>query len=99
MAKIVFRQEAIDDLSDIWNYTIEKWSVEQADKYYFLIKSACRDLAKGKFRGKSYKEISSDVLGFNVGKHIIFYKHHDTGIFEVVRILHQSMDLNNRLTN
>jgi toxin ParE1/3/4 len=34
MAKVVFRQEAINDLNNIWKYTYEKWSENQADKYY-----------------------------------------------------------------
>lgn len=34
MAKVILRQEAIDDLNDIWNYTFEKWSEKQADTYY-----------------------------------------------------------------
>lgn len=32
MAKVVLRQEAIDDLNSIWNYTFEKWSEKQANK-------------------------------------------------------------------
>jgi len=34
------RQEAINDLSDIWGYTALKWSEDQADKYYQTIKYA-----------------------------------------------------------
>jgi toxin ParE1/3/4 len=26
MAKVILRQEAINDLSDIWYYTLHKWS-------------------------------------------------------------------------
>ncbi len=26
MAKVILRQEAIDDLNDIWTYTFEEWS-------------------------------------------------------------------------
>jgi len=37
MAKLIFRQEAIDDITDIWDYTTKKWSEEQADKYYGMI--------------------------------------------------------------
>jgi toxin ParE1/3/4 len=33
MAKVILRQEAIDDLNDIWDYTFEEWSEVQADKY------------------------------------------------------------------
>jgi toxin ParE1/3/4 len=31
MAKVILRQEAIDDLSDIWEYTFQEWSENQAD--------------------------------------------------------------------
>ena len=41
MAKVILRQEAINDLNDIWSYTLEKWSEKQADKYYTLIEYAC----------------------------------------------------------
>jgi toxin ParE1/3/4 len=33
MAKVILRKKAIDDLNDIWDYTFEKWSAKQADKY------------------------------------------------------------------
>lgn len=32
MVKAILRQEAIDDLKIIWDYTFEKWSEMQADK-------------------------------------------------------------------
>ena len=38
MAKVLLRQEAIDDLSDIWHYTLHEWSENQAEKYYETIK-------------------------------------------------------------
>ena len=34
MLKLTLRQEAIDDLNDIWNYTKTQWSENQAEKYY-----------------------------------------------------------------
>lgn len=38
MAKVVLRQDAIDDLNNIWDYTYEKWSENQVDKYYAIAK-------------------------------------------------------------
>ena len=29
--------KAVADLTNIWDYTVEKWSEEQAAKYYFLL--------------------------------------------------------------
>ncbi len=33
MAKVILRQEAIDDLNDIWDYTFEEWREKRVDKY------------------------------------------------------------------
>ena len=46
MAKIILRQEAIDDLNNIWEYTFEKWSESQADKYYSMLELSCKEIGK-----------------------------------------------------
>jgi toxin ParE1/3/4 len=97
MAKVILRQKAIDDLNDIWNYTFEKWSAKQADKYYSAIKLACNGIGKNPDVGKEYDGISENLLGLKSGKHILFYKLITEERIEIVRILHERMDLKNRL--
>jgi toxin ParE1/3/4 len=63
MAKLVLRQEAIDDLTDIWDYAAQTWSENQADKYYGMIKTACREIANDSVIGKNYDTIDSNLLG------------------------------------
>lgn len=36
MAKYKLTNEAVEDLTKIWDYTFEKWSEKQADTYYSL---------------------------------------------------------------
>jgi toxin ParE1/3/4 len=98
MAKVILRQEAIDDLNRIWNYTFEKWSENQADIYYNTIKIACKEIGKNQVIGKVYLEISKSLLGLKSGKHIIFYHIISENEIEVIRILHERVDLKNRLT-
>src|SRR5690606_31289722 len=98
MAKVVLRQEAINDLSDIWDYTVFTWSEQQADKYHQKIKMACNDIAKSPIIGKSYSKIDHQLYGYNVGKHIIFYQIISNERVEVIRILHERMDLFNKLS-
>lgn len=97
MAKVVFRQEAINDLNDIWVYTNDEWSEKQADKYYSAIEFACTQIGKNPELGKKYDRISKNLLGLRTGKHIIFYQVISNDRIEVVRILHEVMDLKNRL--
>ncbi len=98
MARIIFRQKAIDDLNNIWNYTFETWSEIQADKYYASIKSACKQIGENPALGNDYTGIGRNLLGLKSGKHIIFYHLISDNEIEVIRILHERMDLKNRLT-
>jgi toxin ParE1/3/4 len=98
MAKLILRQKAIDDLTDIWDYTALAWSENQADKYHKMIKTACKEIATDFEVGRSYNEINDGLFGYRVGKHIIFYQKVPNDEIEVIRILHERMDLKNRLT-
>ena len=97
MAKLILRQEAIDDLTDIWEYTVETWSENQADKYYETIKLACLDISQNPAIGKEYPEISKNLKGYKINKHIVFYQLISTEEVEIIRILHERMDLKNQL--
>lgn len=97
MAKYIFTNKAVEDLSIIWNYTYEVWSEEQADKYYHQIVDSCLKIAESPAIGKKYREISDEISGFRVGRHIIFYRELNASEIEGVRILYERMDLKNRL--
>ncbi len=96
MAKYVLSNKAVEDLSAIWEYTLETWSEAQAEKYYYLLLDACQGLADGSLSGRAYPEAGPDICGFRSGRHILFYKKvKDNGVM-IVRILHEQMDLKNR---
>ncbi|MGJ8665102.1 MAG: type II toxin-antitoxin system RelE/ParE family toxin [Patiriisocius sp.] len=97
MVKISFRQNANDDLNNIWNYTYENWSETQADKYYESIKFECQAIAKNPELGNAYNGINKNLLGLKSGKHIIFYTSVFENKIEVIRILHERMDLKSRV--
>lgn len=97
MVKVILRQAAINDLTNIWNYTLQKWSEKQSDKYHQAIKSACNEIAKNPNSGKPYPEISKNLFGLKSGKHIVFYYQTSKDEVDVVRILHESMDLKERI--
>jgi toxin ParE1/3/4 len=97
MAKFKLTNYAIKDLSDIWNYTFDNWSESQADKYYKLILNACAAIANRPQQGKVYDEIYTGLKGKKISKHIIFYRMMEDKSVEIIRILHERMDLKNRL--
>ena len=97
MAKVIFRQQAIDDLNSIWTYSCDVWSEKQADKYYASLEFACLQIGENPDLGKEYEEIKSNLLGLRTGKHIIFYQVVNDQQIEIIRILHERMDLIKRL--
>ena len=97
MANYILTNKAVDDLSDIWNYTYDVWSEKQADKYYNMLLEFWKELANKPSLGKSYNEVGNDIFGFKASHHIIFYKSLEKGQIQIVRILHNRMDLKSRI--
>jgi toxin ParE1/3/4 len=94
----VISKKAITDLEAIWFYTVEKWSVEQADRYYNLIFEELNYICKNSTAGKSMEHVRKGYLFSKVKSHLIFYKISNDTI-EVIRILHERMDIENRLND
>jgi len=97
MANYLLTNKAVEDLSDIWNYTYDKWSECQADFYYQMLIENCREISDKPDTGKNYEGIINLLFGLRAGRHIIFYRKLNQNEVEITRILHQKMDLKNRL--
>jgi toxin ParE1/3/4 len=98
MSKYELTNKAVEDLNKIWNYTFDSWSEYQADKYYEMLLNSCQDIANNPELGKNYAGITSELSGLKVNKHIIFYRKSTDNLIEIIRILHEQMDLENRIT-
>ncbi len=85
------------DLSSIWNYTAHHWSEKQADRYYKEILKQCNAIGRKPDLGKVYDKIIDSLRGIKINKHIIFYRIISDREIEIERILHQRMDLINRM--
>lgn len=96
MAKYHLTKKAVEDLTEIWNYTCEEWSETQADSYYFLLLNSFEYLAENPTRGKKYDVVIENLLGYKSNEHIIFYLIHSNTEIEIIRILHGSMDLKSK---
>ena len=89
-------EKANEDIEKIWLYTFENWSLEQADRYYKLILDEIEFIAENFESGKSVDYIKKGYRATLVKSHIIFYKKSRRNIVEIIRVLHQKMDIENR---
>lgn len=98
MAKYYLTNKAVDDLTNIWEYTVNTWSEEQADNYYKMLIASCQKITESpRLLGLKYEEIAEGLLGYRSNKHIIFYRILPNEDILVIRILHQRMDLKRRM--
>jgi len=97
MAKYKFTNKAVYDLTQIWNYTLNKWSEDQADRYYHMLLENCKEVANNPELGKNYSGVTENLFGFKAGRHIIFYRRIEDNEVEITRILHEQMDIENRI--
>jgi toxin ParE1/3/4 len=95
--KYTISKKANQDIEKIWLYTLENWSLEQADRYYNLILDEIEYISDNFESGKSVDYIKKGYRTSVVKSHIIFYKKSRKNIVEIIRILHQKMDIENRI--
>jgi len=57
--------EALKNLEEIWIYTYQNWSIEQADRYYNLIIDELEFLSSNPLSGRSINYIKE---GYRVSK-------------------------------
>jgi toxin ParE1/3/4 len=94
--KFEISELALEDLDNIWEYTVEQWSNEQANKYYNEIFSAIDKICENSDGGKPIDEIKKGHRRTNVKSHMIIYKVKGLTIY-IDRILHQKMDIEKNL--
>ena len=97
MAEYKLTKKAVEDLAEIWDYTFEVWSENQADKYYEMLMSCFQEIANNPVLGQNYVGITQNLFGFKTNRHIIFYRSTNENYVEITRILHERMDLKKRI--
>ena len=90
---------ASQDLENIWLYTFENWSNEQADRYLNLIIDEIEYVAQKPDSGFDFSSVRKGYYRSRIKSHFIFYRiDHKNDVVEIIRILHQRMDIENRLS-
>jgi toxin ParE1/3/4 len=97
MSTFIISEKALEDINYIWIYTAENWSVEQANRYYNLIYDEIEYIVKDFEMAHDFGKIRKSYKYSKVKSHLIFFKKDKMNEIEVVRVLHERMDIENRL--
>lgn len=98
MSEYVISEKAVEDINNIWIYTAENWSVVQADRYYNLIYDEIEYIVNNFDMARDFGKIRKSYKCSKVKSHLIFFKKDKTNEIEFVRVLHERMDIESRLT-
>ena len=83
--------QALEDLADIWRYTLSEWSIEQADRYIDKLNEAFGQFAQNHYLMRDAGHIRSGYFSFPCGRHVL-YGRHEGDVLIIIRILHERMD-------
>ncbi len=98
MSKYIINEKALDDINKIWIYTAENWSIEQADRYYNLIFDEIEYIVDHFEMARDFGNIRKSYRCSKVKSHLIFFKKMNEKEIEIIRVLHERMDVGNQLS-
>ena len=78
---------AADDLDAIFDYTVERWSLAQAERYLADLRNAFDLLAEFPALARERTEFSPPARFYTVASHLVVYRTAEPGI-QIVRVLH-----------
>ncbi|MEX2009488.1 MAG: type II toxin-antitoxin system RelE/ParE family toxin [Dongiaceae bacterium] len=96
MRKLVIADRARADLKEIADYTGREWGAGQSGRYLWAIKDRLARLRDHPGLGSLRAEIGPGYRSVRSGRHIVFYRETAESI-EIVRILHERMDMHRQL--
>ena len=96
MSRYVLSPRAQEDLSEIWDYSVERWGMDQADSNLRLLQRAIEVIAADPRVGTSCDEVRAGYRKYPAGSHMLLYRQSQAGI-DIVRVLHGRMDFDRHL--
>jgi len=89
---IRIRPRAQQDLKVIWRYTVQRWGEAQADLYLQQSDAGIGSLLDFPQIGEDCDHNRASYRKLQINRHLVLYLH-STARIEIVRVLHQSMDV------
>ena len=99
MEEYIISEKALEDLNTIWIYTAENWSVEQANRHYNLIVDEIEYGSEHFEMAKNFENVRKNYKYSKVKLHLVFHNKTLNTEMDFVRILHERMDIKNRIND
>ena len=91
--KYVIKSAALADLKDIARYTRKNWGREQERIYIKSVFDCFEKIASRETFNVDFSHIKEGCFKCKVNHHLIFFRWLTDGRSEIIRILHEEMDI------
>jgi len=98
MSKFSLTEKAKSDLKNIARFTQKRWGKEQRNIYLKSLDDCFHQLNGKPAMGRTCDEIKPGYFKFPTGSHVVYYRSKTEKQIEIVRILHESMDVELQLS-
>jgi len=88
VARFRLKDEAVRDLDEIWEFTVERWSVVRAQTYLADLEATFELIAQNPYISRPRPELSPPAHLHHHRSHIIMYRV-DNGDIVIERVLHE----------
>jgi toxin ParE1/3/4 len=89
----LIRRAALTDLKDIARYTRKNWGISQEKLYIKGIFDCFDKIVKHETFNVDFSHIKAGCFKCKVNHHLVFFQWHNDGRPEIIRILHEEMDI------
>jgi toxin ParE1/3/4 len=98
MSQFSLTEKAKDDLKKIARFTQNRWGKGQRNIYLKSLDGCFHQLSENPAMGRSCDEIKPGYYKFPTGCHVVYYRCKTEKMIEIVRVLHESMDVELQLS-
>lgn len=89
--KLIWRPDALHDLDDIWDYSLNQFGKVQAVIYLETIHEKAAALTNGELSGTAEDKVQPGLRRQISRSHVIWFRV-ESDVLVVIRVLHQSRD-------
>jgi len=93
MREVVFQPLALQDIENIYNYTLQIWGQSQAESYVRDLQSGIMAIRAHSSLGRILQYDVPSLRIYRVRDHLLIYRNLDEDTLLIIRILHARMDV------
>lgn len=91
MAEYELAPDSADDLEAIFDYTIDRWGIEQAHRYKNKLSSHFSEIGRGKVNSRAFLRDFPELQVSYCGHHYVFHFIREGQIPLIIAVLHERM--------